>query len=182
MFIRAWTDLLGCTAMFRFGLILLFFTAWFDDPCYGGKQTAILSARSNSDSSSEAGRGGGGGGLVVFLDSSPSALQLPQIFTLLPLVTCMSWDWALCLCLCRFVSSCVPCRYRSPAFHVQSWYDEVKDYTYPYPHECNPWCPERCSGPMCTHYTQVRWQTENRLVKGAPVCLQGLGSTLMQEN
>lgn len=48
-----------------------------------------------------------------------------------------------------------PCRYRSPGFHVQSWYDEVKDYTYPYPHECNPWCPERCSGAMCTHYTQV---------------------------
>ena len=47
------------------------------------------------------------------------------------------------------------CRYRSPAYHVQAWYDEVKDYTYPYPHECNPWCPERCSGPMCTHYTQV---------------------------
>lgn len=38
---------------------------------------------------------------------------------------------------------------------MQSWYDEVKDYTYPYPHECNPWCPERCSGAMCTHYTQV---------------------------
>lgn len=48
-----------------------------------------------------------------------------------------------------------PHRYRSPGFHVQSWYDEVKDYTYPYPHECNPWCPERCSGAMCTHYTQV---------------------------
>lgn len=40
---------------------------------------------------------------------------------------------------------------------MQSWYDEVKDYTYPYPHECNPWCPERCSGAMCTHYTQVIW-------------------------
>lgn len=50
-----------------------------------------------------------------------------------------------------------PSRYRSPGFHVQSWYDEVKDYTYPYPHECNPWCPERCSGAMCTHYTQVIW-------------------------
>lgn len=47
-------------------------------------------------------------------------------------------------------------RYRSPAFHVQSWYDEVKDYSYPYPHECNPWCPDKCTGPMCTHYTQVR--------------------------
>ncbi|KAK2509808.1 hypothetical protein MC885_002732 [Smutsia gigantea] len=46
--------------------------------------------------------------------------------------------------------------YRSPGFHVQSWYDEVKDYAYPYPSECNPWCPERCSGAMCTHYTQLR--------------------------
>lgn len=52
-------------------------------------------------------------------------------------------------CLCSF-------RYRSPAFHVQSWYDEVKDYTYPYPHECNPWCPDKCTGAMCTHYTQVK--------------------------
>lgn len=42
-----------------------------------------------------------------------------------------------------------------PLAPTQSWYDEVKDYTYPYPHECNPWCPERCSGLMCTHYTQV---------------------------
>lgn len=52
------------------------------------------------------------------------------------------------------------CRYRSPGFHVQSWYDEVKDYTYPYPHECNPWCPERCSGAMCTHYTQVKLEEQ----------------------
>ena len=52
------------------------------------------------------------------------------------------------------------CRYRSPAYHVQAWYDEVKDYTYPYPHECNPWCPDRCSGPMCTHYTQVSYRWE----------------------
>lgn len=61
---------------------------------------------------------------------------------------------------------CVSYRYRSPAFHVQAWYDEVKDYTYPYPSECNPWCPERCSGPMCTHYTQVRrcWTTARILV------------------
>lgn len=49
----------------------------------------------------------------------------------------------------------VPRRYRSPAMQVQAWYDEVKDYTYPYPHECDPWCPERCAGPMCSHYTQV---------------------------
>lgn len=61
-------------------------------------------------------------------------------------------------------------RYRSPAFHVQSWYDEVKDYTYPYPHECNPWCPERCSGPMCTHYTQLVWATTNRVGCAVHTC------------
>uniref|UniRef100_A0A8C4HKD6 Cysteine-rich secretory protein LCCL domain containing 2 n=1 Tax=Dicentrarchus labrax TaxID=13489 RepID=A0A8C4HKD6_DICLA len=61
-------------------------------------------------------------------------------------------------------------RYRSPAFHVQAWYDEVKDYTYPYSHECNPWCPERCSGPMCTHYTQLVWATTNRVGCAVHVC------------
>ncbi|MEE6499992.1 hypothetical protein FKM82_003662 [Ascaphus truei] len=61
-------------------------------------------------------------------------------------------------------------RYRSPAFHVQSWYDEVKDYTYPYPHECNPWCPERCSGPMCTHYTQIVWATSTKVGCAVNMC------------
>ncbi|XP_026786065.3 cysteine-rich secretory protein LCCL domain-containing 2 [Pangasianodon hypophthalmus] len=61
-------------------------------------------------------------------------------------------------------------RYRSPAYHVQAWYDEVKDYTYPYPHECNPWCPDRCSGPMCTHYTQIVWATTNRVGCAVHVC------------
>uniref|UniRef100_A0A3Q3WTX0 LCCL domain-containing protein n=1 Tax=Mola mola TaxID=94237 RepID=A0A3Q3WTX0_MOLML len=61
-------------------------------------------------------------------------------------------------------------RYRSPAFHVQAWYDEVKDYTYPYPHECNPWCPDRCSGPMCTHYTQLVWATTNRVGCAVHIC------------
>ena len=46
-------------------------------------------------------------------------------------------------------------RYQPPTFHVQAWYSEVKDYSYPYPQECNPYCPFRCSGPVCTHYTQV---------------------------
>ena len=46
-------------------------------------------------------------------------------------------------------------RFRPPTFHVQAWYDEVKDYSFPYPQECNPYCPFRCSGPVCTHYTQV---------------------------
>ncbi|KAK1330392.1 hypothetical protein QTO34_010581 [Cnephaeus nilssonii] len=62
------------------------------------------------------------------------------------------------------------CWYRSPGFHVQSWYDEVKDYTYPYPHECNPWCPERCSGAMCTHYTQIVWATTNRVGCAVHTC------------
>lgn len=61
-------------------------------------------------------------------------------------------------------------RYRSPANHVQAWYDEVKDYTYPYQHECNPWCPDRCSGPMCTHYTQLVWATTSRVGCAVHVC------------
>ncbi|XP_062405850.1 cysteine-rich secretory protein LCCL domain-containing 2 isoform X1 [Sardina pilchardus] len=61
-------------------------------------------------------------------------------------------------------------RYRSPAYHVQAWYDEVKDYTYPYPHECNPWCPDRCSGPMCTHYTQLVWATTTRVGCAVHTC------------
>ncbi|KAF3835939.1 hypothetical protein F7725_028497 [Dissostichus mawsoni] len=35
-----------------------------------------------------------------------------------------------------------------PTFHVQAWYDEVKDYSFPYPQECDPYCPFRCSGPV----------------------------------
>lgn len=50
---------------------------------------------------------------------------------------------------------CLSNRYRPPTFHVQAWYDEVRDFSYPYEHECNPYCPFRCSGPVCTHYTQV---------------------------
>nr|XP_060643993.1 cysteine-rich secretory protein LCCL domain-containing 2 isoform X1 [Anolis sagrei ordinatus] len=61
-------------------------------------------------------------------------------------------------------------RFRPPSFHVQSWYDEVKDYTYPYPHECNPWCPERCTGTMCTHYTQIVWATTNKVGCAVHVC------------
>ncbi|XP_061820026.1 cysteine-rich secretory protein LCCL domain-containing 2 [Nerophis lumbriciformis] len=61
-------------------------------------------------------------------------------------------------------------RYRSPASHIQAWYDEVKDYTYPYPQECNPWCPDRCSGPMCTHYTQLVWATTSRVGCAVHVC------------
>lgn len=55
-------------------------------------------------------------------------------------------------------------RYRPPTSHVQAWYDEVKDYSFPYPQECNPHCPFRCSGPVCTHYTQVDIMTRTYLI------------------
>ncbi|KAJ8249221.1 hypothetical protein GJAV_G00232480 [Gymnothorax javanicus] len=61
-------------------------------------------------------------------------------------------------------------RYRSPASHVQAWYDEVKHYTYPYPEDCNPWCPDRCSGPVCTHYTQLVWATTTRVGCAVHIC------------
>uniref|UniRef100_H3AK68 Cysteine rich secretory protein LCCL domain containing 1 n=1 Tax=Latimeria chalumnae TaxID=7897 RepID=H3AK68_LATCH len=61
-------------------------------------------------------------------------------------------------------------RYRPPTFHVQAWYDEVRDYTYPYPQECNPYCPFRCSGPVCTHYTQVVWATSSRIGCAITLC------------
>ncbi|XP_077952018.1 cysteine-rich secretory protein LCCL domain-containing 1 isoform X1 [Gasterosteus aculeatus] len=54
-------------------------------------------------------------------------------------------------------------RHRPPTFHVQAWYDEVKDYSFPYPQECDPYCPFRCSGPVCTHYTQLVWATSSRI-------------------
>lgn len=47
-------------------------------------------------------------------------------------------------------------RYRSILQLVKPWYDEVNDYSFPYPRDCNPRCPLKCAGPMCTHYTQVR--------------------------
>nr|XP_020465458.1 cysteine-rich secretory protein LCCL domain-containing 2 [Monopterus albus] len=61
-------------------------------------------------------------------------------------------------------------RPRTPASHIRAWYNEEKDYTYPYPHECRPWCPDRCSGPMCTHYTQIVWATTNRMGCAVHVC------------
>ncbi|ELK02390.1 Peptidase inhibitor 15 [Pteropus alecto] len=34
-------------------------------------------------------------------------------------------------------------RYRSILQLVKPWYDEVKDYAFPYPQDCNPRCPMR---------------------------------------
>ncbi|CAJ0957352.1 unnamed protein product, partial [Ranitomeya imitator] len=61
-------------------------------------------------------------------------------------------------------------RFRPPTYHVQAWYDEVRDYTFPYPQECNPYCPFRCSGPVCTHYTQVVWATSSRIGCAINLC------------
>ncbi|XP_077365772.1 cysteine-rich secretory protein LCCL domain-containing 1-like isoform X2 [Festucalex cinctus] len=61
-------------------------------------------------------------------------------------------------------------RYRPPTFHVQAWYDEVKYYSFPYPQECNPYCPFRCSGPVCTHYTQLVWATSSRIGCAVNLC------------
>uniref|UniRef100_A0A673L084 Cysteine-rich secretory protein LCCL domain containing 1a n=1 Tax=Sinocyclocheilus rhinocerous TaxID=307959 RepID=A0A673L084_9TELE len=51
-----------------------------------------------------------------------------------------------------------------------TWYDEVKDYSLPYPQECNPHCPFKCSGPVCTHYTQLVWATSSRIGCAINVC------------
>uniref|UniRef100_A0A8C5I1L5 Cysteine-rich secretory protein LCCL domain-containing 1-like n=1 Tax=Gouania willdenowi TaxID=441366 RepID=A0A8C5I1L5_GOUWI len=61
-------------------------------------------------------------------------------------------------------------RDRPPTYHVQAWYDEVRHYSYPYAQECNPHCPLRCSGPVCTHYTQLVWATSNRIGCAINVC------------
>ncbi|XP_066508754.1 peptidase inhibitor 15-like isoform X2 [Hoplias malabaricus] len=60
--------------------------------------------------------------------------------------------------------------YRSILQLVKPWYDEVKDYVFPYPRDCNPRCPMRCYGPMCTHYTQMVWATSNRVGCAVHVC------------
>lgn len=83
-------------------------------------------------------------------DPSPSVwVELfVKVLQMLPISTC-----DLNLLTMSFVYS-----YRSILQLVKPWYDEVKDYSFPYPRDCNPRCPLKCYGPMCTHYTQVdRW-------------------------
>ncbi|XP_019492653.1 PREDICTED: peptidase inhibitor R3HDML isoform X2 [Hipposideros armiger] len=54
-------------------------------------------------------------------------------------------------------------RYRSVVELVKSWSEEKRHYLYPAPKDCNPHCPWRCSGPVCSHYTQMVWASSNRL-------------------
>uniref|UniRef100_A0A671MQ39 Peptidase inhibitor 15-like n=1 Tax=Sinocyclocheilus anshuiensis TaxID=1608454 RepID=A0A671MQ39_9TELE len=60
--------------------------------------------------------------------------------------------------------------YRSILQLVKAWYDEVRDYVFPYPRDCNPRCPMRCYGPMCTHYTQMVWASSNRVGCAIQTC------------
>ncbi|KFP33588.1 Peptidase inhibitor R3HDML, partial [Colius striatus] len=55
------------------------------------------------------------------------------------------------------------CRYRSVTDMVKSWHQEKQHYSFPHPHECNPRCPSKCSGSVCSHYTQMVWATSSRL-------------------
>ncbi|XP_062841709.1 peptidase inhibitor 15-A [Trichomycterus rosablanca] len=61
-------------------------------------------------------------------------------------------------------------RYRSILQLVKPWYDEVKDYSFPYPRDCKPRCPLKCYGPMCTHYTQMVWATSNKVGCAVHTC------------
>ncbi|XP_036273815.1 peptidase inhibitor R3HDML isoform X1 [Pipistrellus kuhlii] len=54
-------------------------------------------------------------------------------------------------------------RYRSVVDLVKSWSEEKRHYLFPAPKDCNPQCPWRCSGPVCSHYTQMVWASSNRL-------------------
>uniref|UniRef100_A0A4W5Q8Q5 Peptidase inhibitor 15 n=1 Tax=Hucho hucho TaxID=62062 RepID=A0A4W5Q8Q5_9TELE len=53
---------------------------------------------------------------------------------------------------------------------MKPWHDEVKDYVFPYPQDCNPRCPLKCYGPMCTHYTQMVWATTNKVGCAVHTC------------
>ncbi|KAM6164384.1 peptidase inhibitor R3HDML [Rhynchocyon petersi] len=54
-------------------------------------------------------------------------------------------------------------RYNSVVDLVKPWSEEKQHYVFPAPSECDPHCPFHCSGPVCTHYTQMVWATSNRV-------------------
>lgn len=53
---------------------------------------------------------------------------------------------------------------------VKSWHQEKQHYSFPQPRECNPRCPSKCSGSVCSHYTQVSTATP-----GIQLQMGGLG-------
>ena len=54
-------------------------------------------------------------------------------------------------------------RFRSVVDLVRSWSEEKRHYSFPAPKDCTPHCPWLCSGPVCSHYTQMVWASSSRL-------------------
>ncbi|XP_073438522.1 peptidase inhibitor R3HDML [Dendrobates tinctorius] len=73
-------------------------------------------------------------------------------------------------------------RYRSVVDLVKAWYDERQHYSFPYPRECNPNCPSKCSGSVCSHYTQMVWASSNKIGCAINTCnnINVWGSTWRQ--
>ncbi|XP_017533267.2 peptidase inhibitor R3HDML [Manis javanica] len=46
---------------------------------------------------------------------------------------------------------------------MQSWSEEKRHYLFPDSRDCNPHCPWHCSGPVCSHYTQMVWASSSQL-------------------
>ncbi|XP_067302247.1 R3H domain containing-like [Pseudorasbora parva] len=63
-------------------------------------------------------------------------------------------------------------RYRSIVDLVRSWYDERHSFSF----------PDRCSGSVCTHYTQMVWATSNKIGCAVKMCsnIYVFGSTWKQ--
>ncbi|XP_051887628.1 peptidase inhibitor 15-like [Pristis pectinata] len=53
---------------------------------------------------------------------------------------------------------------------VKSWYDEHRYYSYPYPGEGTPRCPNKCNGAICSHYTQMIWAASNKIGCAVHTC------------
>lgn len=60
------------------------------------------------------------------------------------------------------------CRYGSVVDMVKSWHQEKQHYSFPHPRECNPRCPSKCSGSVCSHYTQVSTEAPHSPPTAAP--------------
>ncbi|KAM5304427.1 peptidase inhibitor R3HDML [Glossophaga mutica] len=73
-------------------------------------------------------------------------------------------------------------RYRSVVDLVRAWSEEARHYSFPAPADCAPRCPWRCSGPVCSHYTQMVWASSNRLGCALHTCgsISVWGSTWRQ--
>uniref|UniRef100_A0A8C9FBE4 R3H domain containing like n=1 Tax=Pavo cristatus TaxID=9049 RepID=A0A8C9FBE4_PAVCR len=68
-------------------------------------------------------------------------------------------------------------RYRSVVDMVRSWHHEQQHYSFPHPRECNPRCPSKCSGSVCSHYTQgqLDWGSavqDREAMLSLPACLR----------